>query len=65
MNLLDRLNKRYDRVKEPARIFIMLALVMPGILLANTQNVQLMIAGWTWLFLLLAVRVSHIHKWIK
>lgn len=59
------LNRQYDKVQEPNRMLIMLALIVPGIVLATMNSATLVVIGFAWLLSLLALRASFIHKWLK
>jgi len=66
-NLLYRINHRYDQIKEPYRVLIMFALVMPGLLCVTQpgDNAWLAGAGMMWLIVLAIFRVLYIDGYIR
>jgi len=69
---LYRLNKRYDHVQEPARLLIMMALVLPGIstggwsrFLPGYWELWGMFFGFAWMATLLLIRMAYIHGVLK
>jgi len=66
-SFLYRINKRYDHLKEPYRLLILIVLAMPGIFCANvtTDNIWLTAGGILYLVALLIFRVLYIDGYIR
>ncbi len=67
-NLFIRINQWYDQIKEPYRVLIMLALVLPGILCVSRppeDAVWLAGAGMIWLIVLAVFRVLYVDGYIR
>jgi hypothetical protein len=69
INFLLKINRAYDNIKEPNRLYIMLALCVPGIIVSNIPNIYAQVFGWTYLIILLAIRFTfttgRMDKWNK
>lgn len=55
--MIRKINQFYDSIPEPFRLIFGLVLSMPGIVLAVQENSTLMKIGFTWLFIILFLRV--------
>lgn len=57
--MIKSLNKRYDRIQEPWRMVLAISLFMIGIIPASNPAFgwKLNLFGWSWLFLLLGLRM--------
>ena len=60
-NWLKEQNKKYDSVKEPKRIFIAIAVALPGIIVSTSDTTSVAFAGMFYLLILLAIRLLHIE----
>lgn len=60
---LQNLNRWYDKLREPKKFLVFMAIVVPGILLAasGTASIHLAIAGFLWLLLIVVVRTQYRH----
>lgn len=60
-NWLKEQNKKYDSVKEPNRIFIAMAVALPGIIISSSDTNLVAFAGMCYLITLLVLRALYIH----
>lgn len=66
IKFLYRLNSSYDKLPEPKRFLIFMALIIPAILAAGSgQYVEAMIVGWVWIMIMLTSRMSYLHGWLN
>jgi len=66
-SLFYRINHRYDQIKDPYRLLILIVLAMPGIVCANitTDNIWITAVGLVYLLSLLIFRVLYVDGYIR
>lgn len=64
---LYNLNKAYDKVQEPKRVFIAVAVALPGIIMSTltSASMPLFFSGITYLLILLVLRVMYVDGHMK
>ena len=62
---LYRINKAYDKIQEPKRLFVLIALAMPGIIACEAFGPTEFIVGVVYLLTLLVMRQLYINGFMK